>query len=72
LETPVSCLGIFPSPEIACGRRLWLRGKNGVAIIGAVNSTNKMSIAQTAASCDRIGEALIKGLALPGAPLSSD
>ncbi len=68
----MSCLGIFLSREIACSRRLWLRGKNGVAIIGAVNSTNQILIAETAASCDRLGEALIKGLALPGAPSSSD
>ena len=34
--------------------RLWLRGKNGVAIIGAVNSTNKILIAETAASCDAL------------------
>jgi len=38
------------------------------ARIGLSTPTNKILIAETAASCDRIGEALIKGLALPDVP----
>jgi hypothetical protein len=43
---------------ISCG--------NCGARISLSTPTNKISIAETAASCDRIGEALIKGLALMG------
>ena len=42
------------------------------ARISLSTPTNKLLIAETAASCDRIGETLIKSLALPGAPLPSD
>ena len=36
------------------------------ARIGLSTPTNKILITETAASCDQIGEALIKGLALTG------
>ena len=38
------------------------------ARISLSTPTNKILIAETVASCDRIGEALIKGLALADAP----
>ncbi len=38
------------------------------ARISLSTPTNKILIAETTASCDRIGEALIKGLALPDVP----
>ncbi len=37
------------------------------ARISLSTPTNKILIAETAANCDRVGEALIKGLALAGA-----
>ena len=45
---------------ISCG--------NCGARISLSTPTNKILIAETATSCDRIGEALIKGLALADAP----
>ncbi len=42
-------------PCVNCGARISLS-----------TPTNKILIAETAASCDRVGEALIKGLALAG------
>jgi formate dehydrogenase maturation protein FdhE len=45
---------------ISCG--------NCGARISLSTPTNKILIAETAASCDRIGEALIKGLALADVP----
>ena len=38
------------------------------ARISLSTPTNKILIAETAASCDRVGEAVIKGLALTGDP----
>jgi len=38
------------------------------ARISLSTPTNKILIAETAASCDRIGEVLVKGLALTGEP----
>ena len=48
---------------ISCG--------NCVARISLSTPTNKILIAETAANCDRIGEVLIKGLALTGEPSTS-
>ncbi len=42
------------------------------ARISLSTPTTKLLIAETAASCDRIGEALIKGLALSAAPSPID
>ena len=48
-------------PCVNCGARISLS-----------TPTNKILIAETAASCDRVGAAMIKALALTGTPSSRD